>query len=179
MFTNRIIVGACLGTAVAIHSMAASAGPDNTQVQDTSIDGDPNKARREWMNKGNAEYVQKNWEAARDDYRKSWDIKHHYTIAANLADVEIKLGHYAEAAGYLKYVLANIPDNKPGERKIAEQQLLECKSHLTVVRVASDVADATVLVDGRDVGQTPLREELLLESGKHVISVTKHSVRTR
>ncbi len=125
------------------------------------------------MNKGNAEYVQKHWEAARDYYLKSWDIKHHYTIAANLADVEMKLGHYAEAAGYLKYVLGNISDSKPDDRKAAEEQLLECKNHLTAVRVATDVTDATVYVDGRDVGQTPLREELLLEAGKHVISVTK------
>jgi hypothetical protein len=174
MSTNRNVGSALLfSIAVAVSSLTALAGPNSAPPPDFSVDGDPNKARREWMNKGNAEYVQKHWEAARDYYLKSWDIKHHYTIAANLADVEMKLGHYAGAAGYLKYVLGNIPDNKPNERKIAEEQLLECKNHLTAVRVATDVTDATVLVDGRDVGQTPLREELLLEPGKHVISVTK------
>jgi tetratricopeptide (TPR) repeat protein len=174
MFANRIVASALFfGTAIAISSTAALAGPENMQPQDASIDGEPNRARREWMNKGNAEYVQKHWETARDYYLKSWDIKHHYTIAANLADVEMKLGHYAEAAGYLKYALANIPDSKAKERKATEEQLLECRNHLTAVRVATDVTDATVLVDGRDVGQTPLREELLLEPGKHVISVTK------
>lgn len=173
MFANRIIASACFGIAVAAVSLAALAGPNGAPPQDSPVDGDPNKARREWMNKGNAEYVQKHWEAARDYYLKSWDMKHHYTIAANLADVEMKLGHYAEAVGYLKYVLGNIPDSKPDDRKVAEEQLLECKNHLTVVRVATDVTDATVYVDGRNVGQTPLREELLLEPGKHVISVTK------
>jgi len=69
--------------------------------------------------------------------------------------------------------LANLPENKPGERKTAEERLLEYREHLTVVRVATDVTDATVMVDGRDVGQTPLREDLLLEPGRHVISVTK------
>lgn len=151
----------------------ATAAPDELDSKGQLPEGDPNKERRDWMNKGNAAYVQKNWEAARDAYRKSWDIKHHYTIAANLADVEMKMDHYAEAAAYLKYVLANLPENKAAERKTAEEQLLECRNHLTVVRVATDVTDATVLVDGRDVGQTPLREDVLLEPGKHVISVTK------
>ncbi len=171
MIASRIFLVAILGATGTAYPQISRAANDDPHS--AANDDDPNKARREWMNKGNAEYVQKNWEAARDYYRRSWDIKHHYTIAANLADVEIKLGHYAEAAGYLKYVLASIPDNKPNERKIAEEQLLECRNHLTAVRVATDVMDATVLVDGRDVGQTPLREELLLESGKHVISVTK------
>ena len=173
MFANRIISGVCLGTAVSVVSLTALGHSSNAPTQGSSVDGDPNKARREWMNKGNAEYAQKHWEAARDYYLKSWDIKHHYTIAANLADVEMKLGHYSEAAGYLKYVLGNVPDGKRNDRKAAEEQLLECKNHLTVVRITTDVTDATVFVDGRNVGQTPLQEELLLEPGKHAISVTK------
>lgn len=146
---------------------------------DSSSAGDPGRQRREFMNKGNAEYEQKHWEKAREYYLKSWEIKHHYTIAGNLADVEIKLGHYGDAAVYLKYVLANLPDNKPNERKAAEEQLLECKAHLTVVRVATDVTDATVLLDGHDVGQTPLREELLVEPGKHTIAVSKVGYSTK
>jgi len=172
MFAHRFASIGVLA-AVTLGASWSHSATDGMAGKDSPGDSDPNKERRDWMNKGNAEYVQKHWETARDYYLKSWDIKHHYTIAANLADVEMKLGHYAEAAGYLKYVLANIPDNKPNERKVAEEQLLECRNHLTAVRVASDVTDATVLVDGRDVGQTPLREDLLLEPGKHVISVTK------
>jgi hypothetical protein len=149
------------------------AAPDKGVVNEAPSDGDPNKERREWMNKGNAEYVQKHWEAARDCYLKAWDIKHHFTIAANLADVEMKMNHFAEAVGYLKYVLANVPEGQADKRSAAESQLAECRNHLTAVRVAVDVTNATVLVDGRDVGQTPLREDLLLEPGKHVISVTK------
>jgi len=167
------ILATAVGHITALYSLPANAGSETPSSNEYQSDRDPNKERRDWMNKGNAEYVQKNWEAARDAYRKSWDIKHHYTIAANLADVEMKMGHYAEAAAYLKYVLANLPESKATERKAAEEQLLECRNHLTVVRVATDVTDATVLVDGRDVGQTPLREDVLLEPGKHVISVTK------
>ncbi len=167
------LITVALAAAIGAQALPASAASDNPDPSPLLAPSDPNKERRDWMHKGNAEYVQKNWEAARDAYRKSWDIKHHYTIAANLADVEMKMGHYAEAAAYLKYVLANLPESKPAERKFAEEQLLECRNHLTVLRVATDVTDATVLVDGRDVGQTPLREDVLLEPGKHVISVTK------
>lgn len=173
MTSKHLILVAPICLAFGIHSRPALAAPDNTVSKDSASDGDPNRERREWMNKGNAEYVQRHWEAARDWYLKSWDVKHHYTIAANLADVEMKMGHYAEAAGYLKYILANVPENQVEKRKSAEELLSECRDHLTAVRVATDVTDATVLVDGRDVGQTPLREDLLLAPGKHVISVTK------
>jgi len=158
-----------LGLGVSI----AFAGPAKTPPEDDSISVDSAKERRDWMNKGNAEYVQKHWEAARDNYLKAWAIKHHYTIAANIADVEMRLGHYAEAAGYLKYALANVPEALADKRRAAEELLLECRNHLTAVRVAVDVTDATILVDGKDVGQTPLREDLLLEPGKHIISVAK------
>ncbi len=165
------LVSICL--ALGFHPILALAASDNSAPKESASDGDSTKERREWMNKGNAEYVQKHWEAARDCYTKAWDIKHHFTIAANLADVEMKMNHYAEAVGYLKYVLANVPEGQADKRKAAEEQLTECRNHLTAVRVAVDVTNATVLVDGRDVGQTPLREDLLLEPGKHVISVTK------
>jgi tetratricopeptide (TPR) repeat protein len=173
MKTKYVPLSVMLTAALALHSTFSRAAPNRSASKEVPGDGDPNKERRDWMNRGNAEYGQKNWEAARDAYRRSWDIKHHYTIAANLADVEMKMGHYAVAADYLKYVLANLPENKTADRKAAEEQLLECKNHLTVVRVTTDVDDATVRVDGRDMGQTPLREDVLLEPGKHVISVAK------
>jgi hypothetical protein len=173
MITGHFVSTVPMLLAICIGSTSAIAAPDKVVLKDSASNGDPNKERREWMSKGNAEYVQKHWEAARDCYLKSWDIKHHFTIAANLADVEMKLGHYAEAVGYLKYIMANVPESQADKRKLAETMLLECRSYLTAVHVATDVTDATVLVDGRDVGQTPLREDLLLEPGKHVISVTK------
>jgi tetratricopeptide (TPR) repeat protein len=173
MTVKRFFFAAPLCFALSLCSARAHAGPGSTAPEDTPLSAEATKQRREWMHKGNAEYVQKHWDAARDCYLKAWDIKRHFTIAANLAEVEMRLGHYAEAAGYLKYVLANLPEEQQQERQSAEKQLLECRSHLTAVRVAVDVSNATVLVDGRDVGQTPLHDELLLEPGKHVISVTK------
>jgi hypothetical protein len=154
-------------------SMNGNAAPGSVAPRDESLSIEATKERRDWMNKGNAEYVQKHWEAARDNYLKAWAIKHHFTIAANIADVEIRMGHHAEAVGYLKYVLANVPEDQVEKRRAAEEQLLECRNHLTAVRVAVDVTDATIMVDGREVGQTPLRDDLLLEPGKHIISVTK------
>ncbi len=168
-FARCLTVGSCLWTL----TVGAHAAPESTTPPVDSLSIEATKERRDWMNKGNAEYVQKHWEAARDNYLKAWAIKHHFTIAANIADVEIKMGHYAEAVGYLKYVLANIPEEQVEKRRFAEEQLLECRNHLTAVRVTVDVPDATIMVDGRDVGQTPLRDDLLLEPGQHVISVTK------
>ena len=57
MFANRIISGVCLGAAVSVVSITALGGSSNAPTLGSSVDGDPNKARREWMNKGNAASV--------------------------------------------------------------------------------------------------------------------------
>jgi hypothetical protein len=61
-----LLVSVPLSLAIAFNSSAAVATTDNSDSKEQPSGGDPNKERRDWMNKGNAEYVQRNWEAARD-----------------------------------------------------------------------------------------------------------------
>src|SRR5450432_3751077 len=70
---------------------------------------DPTLAAKELVRQGSAEYSKQHWEAARASFQKAWELKRHYAIAANLADVELKLGRYREAAEHLEYALANLP----------------------------------------------------------------------
>jgi tetratricopeptide (TPR) repeat protein len=89
-----------------------------------------------WMNRGGEAYGQQRWEEARDAYRAAWELRPHFAVAANLADVELRLGAYREAAEHLRFFLANLPPEREVLRADGEKRLAECRAHLATVRVA-------------------------------------------
>lgn len=122
---------------------------------------------RRWVKVATAEYTRANWRAALDAYLKAWSAKQHFTIAANLADVEYRLGKYGDAATHLRFFIAHLPAEYAAQRLSAEQRLGQCMSHLIAVRVKVNVPGAAVLLDGVELGRAPLTEELWLEPGVH------------
>ncbi|HVY28771.1 MAG TPA: hypothetical protein VHB79_19580 [Polyangiaceae bacterium] len=128
-----------------------AADPDVTELMRTAL----------------ARYKQNDLEGAREAFQKAWDLRQHAAIAASLADVELKLGRYREAAGHLNFYLAHLPPGKETMRADAEQQLAECKKHLGTINVKVEPADAMVLVDGSAISEGP--QEVLVEPGAHAL----------
>src|SRR4051812_13044301 len=71
----------------------------------TPPDADTKATVKELMHTGVAAYRKKDFEAARTAFAKAWKLKPHSDIAAALADVEMKLGRYRDAAGHWDYYL--------------------------------------------------------------------------
>ena len=134
---------------------------------------DSARAAKDLVKEGREEYSRQHWEAARIAFLKAWNINPHYAIAGSLADVELKLGRYREAAAYLRYALANLPPERAEKRSEAEARLKECRVHLSAVRVLPSVAEATVRLDGSEVPAEALGEELLIEPGRHRLEAEK------
>ena len=137
----------------------------HSAIAGSSSQDDATQAAKEFVRQGTAEYTKQHWEAARVSFLKAWELKQHYAIAANLGDVELKLGRYREAAEHLKYTLANLPPERAEKRADAEASLKECRAHLSAVRVSVSVVGAVVKLDGQDVPPGALSDELLLEPG--------------
>lgn len=119
----------------------------------------------ELMRTAMARYAKKDLEGAREAFLQAWALRQHAAIAASLAEVELKLGRYRDAAGHLSFYLAHLPAGKETLRRDAEVQLAECKRHLGSVAVKVEPADAMLLVDGSAVGEGS--QDLLLEPGEH------------
>ncbi|MEP7049162.1 MAG: hypothetical protein ABJB12_02365 [Pseudomonadota bacterium] len=136
-------------------------------------ESDSTQAAKELLRQGSAEYSRQHWEAARAAFLKAWEIKHHYAIAANLAQVELRLGRYREAAEHLQYALANLPVEHADKRADVEASLKECRTHLSTVRVSVSVAQATVRLDGQPLAPEALADEILLDSGPHQLEAEK------
>jgi hypothetical protein len=115
------------------------------------------------MRKGITEYRKGNLEDARQALSEAWEIRQENDLAATLAEIEMKLGRFRDAANHWEYYIETLPP----DRTEAEQRLAECRSRLGRVRVAAEPAGAAVFIDGREIGQAPLRSDVWLEPGEH------------
>jgi len=110
-------------------------------------------------------------EAARASFEAAWRLRKDVTIASNLADVEMKLARYRDAAAHLSYCIRHSTDE--GARKEAERRLEKCRQFVGSVTVTTDTPGATVSVDGASIGQAPLDGELWLEPGAHTLKAQR------
>lgn len=159
----------CLPVAFLAFALSAPAGADSVSAQEST------GSVKELVKQGTAEYTKQNWEAARTVFLKAWDLKPHYAIAGSLADVEMKLGRYKDAAEHLKYAIANLPPEHAERRAEAEADLKECRAHLASLRVSLNVSGLLVLVklDGVALTQRSLNDELLVDPGSHKLEATQ------
>jgi hypothetical protein len=106
-------------------------------------------------------------EAAREAFAAAWRLRKDVTIASNLADVEMKLGRYRDAAEHLTFCIRHATE--VAARKDAERRLAECRPFVATATVTVDTQAATVLLDGAPVGHAPLEGELWLQPGAHTL----------
>ena len=131
----------------------------------TPPDAETKATVKELMHAGVAAYRKKDFEAARAAFAKAWKLKPHSDIAAALADVEMKLGRYRDAAGHWDYYL----NYHPPDLDEAQAQLAECRKYVASVRVDVRPPEADVVVDGMRVSALAREGALWLEPGQHML----------
>lgn len=112
------------------------------------------------------------WDDAYAEYQIAWSIHRDWEIAGGLGKASFKTGHFAEAIQRLEVYLKDAPAAKVSakERSEAEGMIREARAKTgTIVLLAPDGSD--VLVDGEDIGKTPLGAPVPLDPGKHKIEV--------
>jgi hypothetical protein len=137
----------------------------------TSASTDENTRLQALFRKGVAAY-----EAGKDDeavkiLSEAWAIRQTYDIAAALAQAEISLKRYGEAAEHLNFGLSHFV---PGDSEQTLQQMrtafAEAKTHVATLKVSVDHDSADVRVDDRTVGVSPLSAPAFLDPGIHTLS---------
>jgi len=115
-------------------------------------------------------YDEGKYEQAYVAFVAAWALKKHPQIAGNLADCEMKLGKYRDAADHYRFITGNAAgDVKPEDQRRAEGRLKEAQQKIATVAIATSVAGAEVSLDGTSLGKSPLTEALFLEPGRHTI----------
>jgi hypothetical protein len=118
------------------------------------------------MRRGVAEYKRRAFEAARSSFARAWDLEQHPAIAANLADVELRLSLYRDAAEHWSFYLRNAPPER--DRTEAVSALERCRKHVAELSVAAE-EKAVVSLDGRTLGEAPLPAALWVDPGPHLV----------
>lgn len=113
-------------------------------------------------------FKQERWSEARRLFLALWNESKSYDVAVSLSQTEYQLGHYAAAAGYLQFVLQNIP---PTEKVSAADEyrkaLAALQPRTARLKIEVDQPAAELLLDGNSIGQSPRESELYVDPGHH------------
>ncbi len=122
---------------------------------------------------GIAARQQGDWEKARALLLRSWGLQHHFQTAANLGEMELKLGQRREAVEHLAYFLKEAPASIPDADRARGQTMLDqARAGLGTLRVVIP-RDAEVYVDGQKVEDVPLNSLILVEPGRRRVEARR------
>jgi len=120
---------------------AAPAPPSSA----TSIAAELDTTARQLFLDADAAYQRGEHEKAYAMLLAAWKVKNHWTIAASLGAVELKIGKPADAANHFAYYLREAPADR---KEKASTLLAEASAKTGVLIVTVDPPDAEILVDG-------------------------------
>lgn len=107
------------------------------------------------------------WPKAYAAFLDAWKLVQNVQIALNLAQAELKVGKYADAAEHLQFSLRSLDLDHP-DVTAARDWLAQAKKHVATLTISVPKASVEVLIDDRSVG-TPIPPEVFVEPGTHTI----------
>ncbi|MGK3964082.1 hypothetical protein WMF38_07865 [Sorangium sp. So ce118] len=132
---------------------------------------------RELHKEGNAHYARGDYERARVAYLAAWALQKRLQIVGNLAEAEMKLGRFRDAAEHLAHYLREAPKEQPpppaAEIQSAEALYAAARAQVGALSIATLENGAEILVDGEVVGVAPLPAPVFVEPGMHTVSARR------
>lgn len=113
-----------------------------------------------------------NYEAALVEYRRSLELYPTRAATRNIAVALRKLHRYDEALEAFETFAKKYPPSNKAERATLDAEIAQIRSLVGTLRIECNEKDATVEVDGKTRGMTPLAP-FLLAVGTHRIRVAK------
>ncbi len=103
-------------------------------------------------------------------FERAYELKPHYKILWNIAQVENELGHYAAALqSYTRYLLEGGDNVAVDRREAVQAEIQFLRVRVGMLKIHSDVEGATVFVDGKKQGKTPLGNLVYVDLGEHEV----------
>lgn len=148
---------------------AALAVASSTASAQTPADADAETAMRE----GIAATKEGRFEEAAAAYARAYAVAPRFDVAANLGDVELQLGRFADAAIHLEKALALMPlTAPPAAKKRVEEGLAKARAESVRVELAvTPPGETSVSVDDR--ANEVVDGHLYAMPGEHRIAVTR------
>ncbi len=118
-------------------------------------------------------YRQQEWDAALAEFVRSRELYPARGNTLNSALCLQKLKRYDEALDMFEILLREVPNLPPRQRKLVEREVGGLRALVGAVEVRVIEPGAKVLVDGRQLGTTPLSAPLRVKAGTHWVRIVK------
>ena len=106
-------------------------------------------------------------------FKEAYAAKPHFAVWYNIAQAHISLGQPLEAIEALLRCLREGQDQIPPEKHLqVEEQIKLIEAFLGELEVTTEPSGALLMVDGREIGRTPLSEPIRLVAGTHRIAAS-------
>jgi hypothetical protein len=115
----------------------------------------------------NEDLAKQKWAEAEAKLLAAFALNRSYDIAANLGNTQYRLGKYRDAAEHLAFAVRSWPViGKREQREFSAKRLAEARKFVASVTIRVSSPGAKVLIDGREVGLSPLAAEVFVEPGR-------------
>lgn len=152
---------------------ALAAGPQRNTAAPVAKD-----RAEELFEQGTAAFDAGRFVEAEAKFEQAWTIKQTHDIAGNLGIVKRQLGKHREAAQHISWALQHLPPSEGSStRKGLEQELQKARGEVSVLRVQVNVAGASVTINGRDVGQSPIAGDVFADAGAVTVVARREGYR--
>jgi hypothetical protein len=123
-------------------------------------------------------YAEGKFELAAIAFERAYELRPHFKILWNIAQVENELEHYAAArSAYVRYLDEGGAEVPADRREEAKAEIARLDTLVGTISIDAAIEGAAVFVDGKKRGQTPFDRPIPLDLGEHEITVEKDGQR--
>lgn len=160
--------------APAASSAAAPAASPSAPAPAAPADAEkPTDSAETLFRRGNDLAKKDQWAEAEPLYREAWKLKQSYDIAANLGLALFQQKKWSESATFLDFALKSFPaSGKPENRSLLENALKIVKDEIGTLNIDISVNGASISIDDKPAGNSPLRDPVFVDPGPHQIKVS-------
>jgi tetratricopeptide (TPR) repeat protein len=156
----------------ALPAHAEVAPPAATPPQPATGEVNELELARQHFTQGTKLYKDGDFDAALVQFERAYEVKPNYKVLYNIGQTYFQLRQYVEARDAMQRYVKEGGAQLEGERLAAvTKDLADLEKRIANVTINVNVADATVLVDGKNVGKTPLPGPVPVSEGQRTISV--------
>jgi hypothetical protein len=118
-------------------------------------------------------YTQGRYEKAIEEFEEAYRLDPRPLLLFNISQAWEKMGDLAKSLDFLKRFLEAEPDNDDRTTLLSKVANLESRIAAQGIKITCAEAEATVYVDGKDVGKTPFASVVPLPVGAHKVQISK------
>lgn len=115
------------------------------------------------------------WRAAIKNYEQAYQASPHPNVLYNIGINYQRLGELRQAAGYLRKYVQGAPNARDRDQVMA--QVRQLRQRPSRVELSSTPPGATIYIDGKALGKTPLTAEL--DAGGHSVYALQDGTRSQ